>query len=108
MDPVDFCMEMGLAGCIQLFHPLYPQKFYVLEQKLENQVFIPLEKGAHIFFIDTSQEYAKKETCHDLDKVYSFLEQKIHQEGWRVMDEKSSHDIRKKNFVKWQFCSLIK
>ena len=108
MDPIEFRMEMDLSGCVRLYHPSHPHIFYVMEQKLDKDtLFIPLEQGVYVFYIDEDQPFAIKTTHDDLPSVYAFLETKIRTEGWRPMDAESPMDIRKKNLIKWQLCDRI-
>jgi len=107
MDPDEFDINMSLDGCVQMYHPLRPHVFYVIEQKLENGSFLPMTQGAHVFFIDERKPYAHQDTYDTLESVRRFVDDKILMEGWRCMDDDRHMDIRKKHFVKWQLCHRI-
>jgi hypothetical protein len=108
MDPIEFRIEMSLAGCIQLFHPALRNSYWVLEQKLNSDHgFLPLEQGVYVFRIIDKEPYAFKTELDTLEEIFHFLEKKIDREGWKIMDIETAIDIPKKNFVKWQLCHRV-
>lgn len=107
MDAEDFRCEMGVAGCVQLFHPMMPSTFLVLEQKMDSRHgFLPVEEGVVVFRILEHEQYASRSEMNDLPSVFAFLRERIG-EGWRVVDMEHAIDPPKKNFVKWQLCNRV-
>lgn len=104
MDQEELRMEMDLAGCVQLCHPMMPNRYWILEQKLDkNHDFVPIEQGAYVFQIIENERQAIRSGLENLDEIHEFLEQRIEKEGWQMTDI----DIPKKNYVKWQLCSRV-
>lgn len=106
--------EMLLFGCIELYHPLKPGFFYVIEQKLdtEGNGFASLENGAYAFFISPNLVKAERLIFNTSKEVLSFIQRMVDVEGYTPNLHTETNDdllkIPKTDFVKWQISSRIR
>lgn len=106
MDFEEIRTEISITGCVQLYRPDQPGHFIVVEQKLGDDDFIPLEQGAYAFFVRPGQIKAECTELFDLGQIIDFLTRSLN-DGWEL-DKEMAIEIPKKNpFKKWQLSPVL-
>lgn len=99
--------EMAFFGCVEFYHPEKHGYFYVMEQKMVDGEFIPLEHGAYCFYISPDLVIAERTVLNSMGDIASFLQQKISGRGFIHMEE-DLYPIPKAEYVKWQISPRIR